>query len=127
MLFYAKTNPVRQVMALAALVAGAMLLRGGQPFHLQITPQAMGWGLLAAAVIGLTDLTALLLHVGIAGRGFVDRLHRTLNEILLGLSPAGALGAGLVAGIGEELLFRGAIQPRIRLPATPPLFRATAL
>lgn len=127
MLFHAKTNPVRQVMALAALVAGAMLLRGGQPFDLQVTPQAIGWALVAAAAIGLTDLIALLLHVRIAGRGVVERIHRTLTEILDGISPAGALGAGLVAGIGEELLFRGALQPRVGLAVTTLLFAAAHL
>lgn len=38
------------------------------------------------------------------------------------LSPAGALTVGLAAGIGEELLFRGALQPRFGLLPTALLF-----
>jgi membrane protease YdiL (CAAX protease family) len=38
------------------------------------------------------------------------------------LTPAGALTAGLAAGIGEELLFRGALQPRLGLVLTSLLF-----
>jgi hypothetical protein len=37
-------------------------------------------------------------------------------------SPVGALLLALSAGIGEETLFRGAIQPRFRIPATAILF-----
>ncbi|MFQ5854052.1 MAG: type II CAAX prenyl endopeptidase Rce1 family protein [Anaerolineae bacterium] len=38
------------------------------------------------------------------------------------LSPLGALTVGLAAGIGEELLFRGALQPRFGLLLTTLLF-----
>lgn len=38
------------------------------------------------------------------------------------LSPVGALTVGLAAGIGEELLFRGALQPRFGLLLTTLLF-----
>jgi membrane protease YdiL (CAAX protease family) len=37
-------------------------------------------------------------------------------------TPAGALLLGLSAGIGEETLFRGALQPRFRVPLTAVLF-----
>ncbi len=43
----------------------------------------------------------------------VDNVEETMDEITRGLqNPIGALLIGLTAGIGEELLFRGAIQPR---------------
>jgi hypothetical protein len=47
-----------------------------------------------------------------------------ISEILFGefLSPVGALTLGLSAGIGEELLFRGALQPRFGLVLTTLLF-----
>lgn len=47
-----------------------------------------------------------------------------LAEALLGafLSPWGAVTVGLAAGIGEELLFRGALQPRLGLLTTALLF-----
>jgi membrane protease YdiL (CAAX protease family) len=47
-----------------------------------------------------------------------------ISEVLFGelLSPLGALTLGLSAGIGEELLFRGALQPRFGLVLTTLLF-----
>lgn len=47
-----------------------------------------------------------------------------LTESLFGsfISIPGALTIGLSAGIGEEILFRGALQPRLGLPLTSLLF-----
>jgi membrane protease YdiL (CAAX protease family) len=43
----------------------------------------------------------------------VDNLNDTMDQMTTGLdNPIGALLIGLTAGIGEEVLFRGAIQPR---------------
>ncbi len=43
----------------------------------------------------------------------VDNLDETMDQMTNGLdNPIGALLIGLTAGIGEEVLFRGAIQPR---------------
>jgi membrane protease YdiL (CAAX protease family) len=43
----------------------------------------------------------------------VDNLEDTMDQMTNGLdNPIGALMIGLSAGIGEEVLFRGAIQPR---------------
>lgn len=39
-------------------------------------------------------------------------------------SPLGALLLGVSAGIGEETLFRGALQPRLRIPLTALVFAA---
>jgi len=43
----------------------------------------------------------------------VENVEETMDQITNGLqNPFGALLIGLTAGIGEELLFRGAVQPR---------------
>lgn len=43
----------------------------------------------------------------------VDNLEETMDQMTSGLdNPIGALLIGLSAGVGEEVLFRGAIQPR---------------
>jgi uncharacterized protein len=44
---------------------------------------------------------------------YVDRLQETVTEMTTGVqNPAGALLLGISTGVGEEVLFRGAIQPR---------------
>ena len=55
--------------------------------------------------------------------GSYDRIS-SISESLLGgiMTPIGALSIGLSAGIGEELLFRGAIQPRFGLLLATILF-----
>jgi membrane protease YdiL (CAAX protease family) len=52
------------------------------------------------------------------------RVVAEASEYLFGrfVSPMGALLLGLSAGIGEETLFRGALQPRLRIPLTAVLF-----
>lgn len=49
----------------------------------------------------------------------VDRLTETIDNMTSGVqNPLGALLLGLCTGIGEELLFRGAIQPRFGIVLT---------
>ncbi|MDQ7028918.1 MAG: CPBP family intramembrane metalloprotease [Ardenticatenia bacterium] len=47
-----------------------------------------------------------------------------LNERLFAqlITPAGALSLGITAGVGEEMLFRGAVQPRFGLWVTSAIF-----
>ncbi|MCE7937998.1 hypothetical protein DCC79_01760 [bacterium] len=54
----------------------------------------------------------------------VERLTDALFGPLLKTGLAGAVTIGVSAGIGEELLFRGAAQPRLGLPLTALLFAA---
>lgn len=45
--------------------------------------------------------------------GVVDNLQQTMDKMTTGVqNPLGAILLGLSTGVGEELLFRGAIQPR---------------
>jgi membrane protease YdiL (CAAX protease family) len=51
--------------------------------------------------------------------GITDDLDKTLDSMTQGIqNPAGALLIGLTAGIGEELFFRGALQPRFGIVLT---------
>lgn len=52
----------------------------------------------------------------------VERLSNALIEPILAYGWAGAITIGVAAGIGEELLFRGAAQPRFGLIFTSLLF-----
>ncbi len=80
--------------------------------------------LIPAAIIGL-------LMIGLAVSllwSWLDPVSATrideLSNALLqnAISPIGALSVGFAAGIGEELLFRGAVQPRFGLLITSLLF-----
>jgi membrane protease YdiL (CAAX protease family) len=70
--------------------------------------------------------TVMLLEAGARAVGLgVDADVETLTEQLIGplfQSPWGIISIGLAAGIGEEALFRGAMQPRFGLIATSLLF-----
>jgi membrane protease YdiL (CAAX protease family) len=68
-------------------------------------------GLAMAVVAGLA--TSLTDRLGL-GSNEVDRLSESLVGPLT-QSPLGILTLGLAAGIGEETLFRGALQPRFGL------------
>ena len=79
----------------------------------------IGTGLLSVGVILILEIVAAA-----AGWGLdedVARLSDSLIGPLLGSIP-GILTLGLAAGIGEETLFRGALQPRFGLLFTSLLF-----
>lgn len=79
----------------------------------------IGTGLVSVAVILVLEIVA-----GAAGWG-VDEDVQRLTEVLIGPllgSIQGILTLGLAAGIGEETLFRGALQPRFGLLFTSLLF-----
>ncbi len=85
-----------------------------------------GWHLLAG-LIALGAMYSTNLLYGIAatlfkfgGLGEVGKI----NEALLGnlLSPWGALAVGISAGIGEEMIFRGAVQERMGVLTAAILF-----
>ena len=82
----------------------------------------VGIGLLSICLI-------LLLEAGAAALGFgPDENVERLTEVLLGpllTSIPGILTLGLAAGIGEETLYRGALQPRFGLLVTSFLFAIT--
>lgn len=86
------------------------------------TPQDVGVGLAAVipafgfAMIG--SLLTMLFQPDV-----VDRLTETLDNMTSGIdNPVGAIFLGLVTGIGEEVLFRGAIQPRFGIIITTALW-----
>jgi len=87
-------------------------------------PSGRQWGL----VIGLT-IAFVLLDQGVAWAWAnfdpisFERIGKVSNALFGGLiSPLGALTIGLSAGLGEELVFRGALQPRFGLLFTSFLF-----
>lgn len=79
----------------------------------------IGTGLLSVAVILALEIVAEAAGWGVDED--VQRLTEVLIGPLLGSIP-GILTLGLAAGIGEETLFRGALQPRFGLLVTSLLF-----
>ena len=100
----------------------------------------LGYGRLSLAQLGVVALFvagAYALFLGAAHLFSVLQpdLHRTVGEISsslfdpTGLSPVSAvlfaLLIGVGAGLGEETLFRGAVQPVLGIPLTSVLFAST--
>ena len=79
----------------------------------------IGTGLVSVAVILVLEIVAAAVGWGVDED--VQRLTEVLIGPLLGSIP-GILTLGLAAGIGEETLFRGALQPRFGLLFTSLLF-----
>lgn len=88
----------------------------------RVTPRQIG--IVFGAIVVLTVFDAL---VSTAWRAFAPGSYERIAEISGSLfsgviGPLGAISIGLTAGIGEELLFRGALQPRFGLVLTTVLF-----
>ncbi len=76
-----------------------------------------------AFVLGLIATLIAYQFFSLFQHQFVHDYERVIDEISAGSpGPIAALIFGLTVGIGEELLFRGAIQPRFGLVQTAFLF-----
>ncbi len=86
--------------------------------------KAWHWLLIAAAISGMYSLN-LIYGIGsyLFNPGGMKEVEE-INKALLGgmFSPWGAVVIGLSAGIGEEMVFRGALQPRLGIVITSFLF-----
>ena len=115
-------------LALFALAGvGLLIRRGGRGTAKRLGLRRLTWKQLIAAV-GVTILllgfdAAVSLSWGEVDPAGYELLERVSESLFGGLTTAtGALVLGLSAGISEELLFRGAVQPRLGLLLTAILF-----
>lgn len=108
-----------RVVMMAALGEGALALAGwlwawrwSYPLH--VGPVGLGLTLGLATAVGLAVLQYWVLHHA-PERGPVSALRALYRDVLQplfgGLSLGAILSISTLAGVGEELLFRGAMQP----------------
>jgi len=120
----AAPNPSRQIVVLAVAfyvpMAGCLFfLRPPGGLRVRDWP-ALGWGLAAALALGLLSvaLTRLVTHRTAWGAA----LHGEFHGVLGGLGSRAILAVALLSAVGEELLFRGVLHPRLGLWITAALF-----
>jgi len=124
---------------------GASLVRWGVGFYVAMAGVALAWrtgiygepilysgelaaqqgvDLLGDAGLGVLGGGVLLVLSQLATRAtrWGEELARTLAEALGPISMPGALCLALVSGVAEEMLFRGALQPRVGLAIAGVLF-----
>jgi membrane protease YdiL (CAAX protease family) len=126
-----------RILLFAFLGEGALLLIGmlwilwrdlpftwSDPFRVS-SAAATAIGLMTAA--GLAAIQLILLRV-VPERGPVHALRRLYREVLFPMfrasTPIEIVAISVLAGVGEEVLFRGAVQPELGLIATSLVFGA---
>ena len=83
------------------------------------------WIMVAAGAFGLVNLYLLRGAPAVAGVRSIRRLYYdVLRPLFVGLGPFEVIPVGLAAGLGEEVLFRGAIQPELGIVPASLLFGA---
>lgn len=104
-------------LGLAYVAVGYRNYRTGEEATLRLgltspTPKQVQVGLLAVVPAFIFAMIGSIL-TNIFQPEVVDRLGENIDNLTSGVqNPAGAILLGLSAGIGEEVLFRGALQPR---------------
>ncbi len=94
-----------------------MFTPGESILHPSRAAAAEAWGLWPALAVGLLVGAASIALSELLTRktSLGDALADLLGESLQGIGPADAALLALASGIGEELLFRGALQPHVGL------------
>lgn len=110
---------------LAVTLVGLALVwvRGGWVAVAGLAPgrapaESLAWGLLIAVV------TLALTAPPLAGARWMRRLGRLVRRFFAPITPGRAVVVGIASAVGEEVFFRGALQPWFGLPVTSVLFGA---
>jgi membrane protease YdiL (CAAX protease family) len=128
MLFWAKKTTARGLLTLLVLVAvtyGLSIAAGVSPTS-RLGPLALRLGVVAWLVILASDF---VIHTALTWLGG-DRYRKFGVEFqgyFDGMTPAACLVGGLVAGLGEEPLFRGVLLPLFSAPSPAVGLLVTAL
>jgi membrane protease YdiL (CAAX protease family) len=101
----------------AALGLGALLLSSGRgdPDLYRLRDSVAPWWLLLSPAVGLgfALLVVALTRVATRRYGWAKDLHQSFRDLLGPLSDRDIAIVALASALGEELLFRGALQPWI--------------
>jgi membrane protease YdiL (CAAX protease family) len=114
MLFLLKRDAGTALLGLFALTALGLLIPFlcgalGRPLErppVEWTPRAVGLGVAVFLVVVFSDVTLHVLLRGLFGKAYLRR-HRELAEVFRGQSLAAVVCGAAMAGLGEELVFRG--------------------
>ncbi len=88
----------------------------GADFVFGGTAKGVIYGLLTAAVLAVANFYLLVRAPGLPGVPSIRRLYAEVMQPMFGnLSVTEIIVISAVAGIGEELLFRGVLQPELGL------------
>ena len=128
MLFAVKNRLAPTLLLMAALAAGSLLLRRALALHgdLGLSPMLPLWvaGALACLLASDGSLHGLL-WLGL-GRRYLER-YGALAEYFRTQGPPQILAGGLLAGLGEELFFRGVVLAGLwRVAGWPPVAAVVA-
>lgn len=111
-----------------AIVGGLWLYAAGHPVRLGATWTALGAGLGVAALLALVQWWLQRRAPRVGPVQAIRELQRTIFEPLFApLSMAEMVAISVLAGIGEEILFRGAIQASFGWPIATIAFGACHL
>jgi membrane protease YdiL (CAAX protease family) len=112
MLFWTKKTTPRGLLALLLLAAAAQALSAASDVRLALrpTPAALGMGVAAWLAILVSDG---VIHAVLScwGGTAYRRAGVEFREYFRGMTPVACVTGGLVAGLGEEPLYRGVLLP----------------
>jgi membrane protease YdiL (CAAX protease family) len=107
--------------AAAALLIGAA--RGDVDLY-RLDGRTAPWKLAVSPLLGIAVglLAVFLLRLAVHRFDWARRLHNAFRAILGGMGPRDVLVLAAASSLGEELLFRGALQPWIGLVPSALIF-----
>ena len=105
------------------LLAVAWLWFRGRPLEIGTVGAGLGLGVGGAGILVLVNYALLRLAPPLSPVRSIRRLYRDrLQPLFATASPLDIVGISVAAGIGEELLFRGALQSEIGVVGAGVLF-----
>jgi membrane protease YdiL (CAAX protease family) len=112
MLFWCKKTTIRGLIAwlLLALAAYGLSVVVGVPLAMRPSPGDVATGVALWLAILASDVAIHALLSRFGGTAYA-KVGADFQSYVRGMTPAACLTGGLVAGLGEEPLFRGALLP----------------